>query len=163
MVRMKSAMRVFAILACALVLAGCKDTEKEIALDRAAAAEAALTKATADLARAEKQATNLKEELEAAKNARDELEQQVKQLTSDRDKATTTLSVGSLEEAKKLADQSGGQTANVAELQKTIVDQRVIIQQQATALEQLRNIIDRLRRAPPRGAAEPNAAAPGQQ
>lgn len=163
MVRTKSAMMVFAILACALVLAGCKDTKNVAALDRAATAEASLAKTRADLTKAEKQATNLKEELEAAKSARDELEQQVKQLTSDRDKATTTLSVGSLEEAKKLADQSGGQTANVAELQKTINDQRVIIQQQATALEQLRNIIDRLRRAPPRSAAEPNAAAPGQQ
>jgi chromosome segregation ATPase len=157
---MKSAMRVLAILTCALVLVGCKDTSKEIALDRAVAAETALAKAKADLAKVEKQVASLKEELGAAKSARDELEQQVKQLTSERDKAITAQPASGQEIVNKLPDQLSGQSDKVAELQKTINDQRVIIQQQATALEQLRNIIDRLRR---RGAAEPNATAPGQQ
>lgn len=161
MVRMKSAMGVFTLLCCALILMGCGNKEKEKALTaRAAAAEMLLSKVKTDLAKAEGQVAGLKEELGAAKSARDELEQQVEQLTSDRDKAITAQPASGQEIVNKLPDQPSEQSDKVAELQKTINDQRVIIQQQATALEQLRNIIDRLRR---RGAAEPNAAAPGQQ
>jgi len=164
MVRMKSAMGVFTLLCCALILMGCENKEKEKALTaRAAAAEMLLSKVKTDLAKAEGQVASLKEELGAAKSARDELEQQVKQLTGERDKAITVQTAAGQETVKKLTDQLNEQTGKVTELQNQISGLQKTIQEQQATIEQLQKTIDSLRRAPAAGAAEPNAAAPGQQ
>jgi len=165
MVRMKSAMGVFTLLCCALILMGCGNKEKEKALTvRAAAAEAALAKAKADLTKAEGQVAGLKEELGAAKNARDELEQQVKQLTGEKDKAIAIQMAAGQETVKKLNDQLNEQTGKVTDLQnqigglqKTIQDQQATITQQQATIGQLQKAIEEMKRPP-----EPNAVVPAQ-
>lgn len=124
-----------------------------------------LSKVKTDLAKAEGQVASLKEELGAAKSARDELEQQVKQLTSEKDKAIAVQTAAGQEMVKKLTDQLNEQTGKVTELQnqisglqKTIQDQQATITQQQATIEQLQKTIEGLKRPP-----EPNAAAPGQR
>jgi len=166
MVRMESAVKVFALIACVLLLVGCQNKAKEKALtERADAAEAALSEAKTALTKSQGQAASLKEELEAAKDARDELAQQVKQLTGERDNAIAKTQ-GGQDVIKKLTDQLNEQTnkANVLqtqvnELQKVTQTQRQSIEQQQATIEQLQKTIEELKRAPPPSATEPNTVA----
>jgi chromosome segregation ATPase len=123
-----------------------------------------LSKVKTDLAKAEGQVASLKEELGAAKSARDELEQQVKQLTSEKDKAIAVQTAAGQETVKKLTDQLNEQTGKVTELQsqigglqKTIQDQQATITQQQATIGQLQKTIEELKRPP-----EPNAVTPAQ-
>jgi chromosome segregation ATPase len=77
MARKVGRLRFLAVLACALVLLGREDTEKEKALAEAEQAKLSLAKAEIQLARAEREIADLKEELDAVKGARDELDLQI--------------------------------------------------------------------------------------
>jgi DNA repair ATPase RecN len=147
---------VFALLSCALFLAGCKDKEKQQALLRAAEAEMKLSKVGADLTKAASEVASLKEELGAAKSARDELAQQVKQLTIERDNAIAQTA-GGQDAVKKLAEQLKEQTDKAGELQKQVAQLQKVIEDQRQTVEQLQKNIDGLKIAPAPGAAEPNA------
>jgi len=166
MARMESAIKVLALLCCALVPAGCQNKEREKTLTaRAEAAETALAETKIALAKSQAQVDSLNEELGAAKGARDELAQQVKQLTGERDNAIAKTQ-GGQDAIKKLTDQLNEQTnkANasqnqVNELQKVIQAQRQSIEQQQATIEQLQKAIEELKRAPEPSVTEPNTVA----
>ena len=78
--------RFLTVLACSLVIMGCKDEqEKNKALAEAAEARTSLAKVMADLTRAKSEIADLKEELEAAKETHNELQEQAEPLVGERD------------------------------------------------------------------------------
>lgn len=76
-----------AMLCCLLMVAGCKEGEKEQALAEAAEAKAQLATTQVDLARSAKDKDALTLQLATAAQARDTLQEQVDKLTKSRDEA----------------------------------------------------------------------------
>ena len=137
------------VLACSLVLMGCKDEqEKKKALAEAAEAKMSLAKVMADLTRAKSEIAYLNEELETAKETHNELQEQSEPLVGERDFAMAEAEKAQ-EKIKNLTAQLNEQAENerilrkdIQELELVIENQEKTIAEQQVTIEQLQEIIE---------------------
>lgn len=140
--------RFLTVLACSLVLMGCKDEqEKKKALAEAAEARMSLAKVMADLTRAKSEIADLKEELEAFKETHNVLQEQAEPLVGERDFAMAEAEKAQ-EKIKNLTAQLNEQAGNerilrndIQELELVIENQEKTIAEQQVTIEQLQEII----------------------
>lgn len=131
------------VLACAVVVAGCKDREREEALLEAEEARMSLVKVQAALTRAKREVADLKEELLAVKETRRELQTQVDQIIKEH--GTAVAEAGNAEERiRQLTAQSDGQAESVSALQKEIAALKVLTETQQATIEELQATIEQL-------------------
>ncbi|MHC4431715.1 MAG: hypothetical protein ACYTBS_07740 [Planctomycetota bacterium] len=131
------------LLACAFLLVGCQDDEKNRALEDAEQSRISLRRAEAKLARAQKEIADLEQLLETVTERRDMLEAQVAALLEDQGKA-----VANAQEAREgirtLAARSTMQTSNEAALQRQISELTSIIQSQEETIAEQEATIEEL-------------------
>ncbi len=138
------------MLAYALVIAGCKDEEREQALAEAEEARLALVKVKTALSRANREITDLKEELAAVKETRNELQARIDQII--REHGSVVAEAGNAKERlRQLAAQSDDQAKSMSTVQsenaelKTMAEtQQATIDEQKATIEELKKTIEEL-------------------
>ena len=121
--------RFLPLLACAALLIGCEDDEKQKAIEDAERSRMSSVGAEGKLARAQREIADLQELLDAVMVKRDVLEAQVKELLEDQGKAVATAEEAQ-EGIRNLTARSTTQTENVAVLQGQIDELTSIMQSQ---------------------------------
>ena len=136
--------RFLIVLACSLVLMGCKDEqEKNKALAEAAEARTSLAKVMADLTRAKSEIADLKEEVEAAKENHNELQEQSESLAGERDFAMAEVEKAQ-EKIKNLTAKFNDQAEIELTLRKDIQELYLVIENQEKTIEEQQVTIEQL-------------------
>ena len=131
------------LLACAFLLVGCQDDEKNRALEDAEQSRISLKRAEAKLARAQREIADLEQLLQTVTERRDMLEAQVEALLADQGKT-----VAAAQEAQKgirsLTARATVQSANEATLQSQISELTAIVQSQEETIAEHEATIEEL-------------------
>jgi len=131
------------LLACAFLLVGCQDDEKNRALEEAEQSRISLKRVEAKLARAQQEIADLEQLLQTVTERRDMLEAQVEALLADQGKT-----VAAAQEAQKgirsLTARATVQSANEATLQGQISELTAIVQSQEETIAEHEATIEEL-------------------
>lgn len=131
------------VLLVCIFITGCKDEEKERALEEAETYRRELVRAKAALTRANREMTDLKEELVAVKESRNYLQAQVDQIVKEH--GSVVAAAGNAEEKiRQLTALSSEQTKNVSTLQAELARYKTLTETQQATIEELQNAIEQL-------------------
>jgi DNA repair exonuclease SbcCD ATPase subunit len=131
------------LLACAFLLVGCQDDEKDRALEDAEQSRVSLRKTEAKLARAQQEIVDLEQLLQTVTERRDMLETQVEALLANQGK-TAAAAQEAQKGIKSLTARATVQSANEAALQSQISELTAIVQSQEQTIAEHEATIEEL-------------------
>jgi chromosome segregation ATPase len=131
------------LLACAFLLVGCQDDEKNRALEEAEQSRISLRKTEAKLARAQQEIADLEQLLETVTERRETLEAQVEALLADQGK-TVAAAQEAQQGIRNLTTRTTVQGENETALQRQIGELTAIIQSQEETIAEQEATIEEL-------------------